>query len=914
MRKIFLFILALLSIHFTAAAPVDSLLLQHMDSIERFLNMYPQERVYVMMDNNCYFKGEKLWWRANVVREDSLTPSPLSKILYVELVNNVGYPVETQKVKLIDGMASGCFNLRDTLNSGFYELRAYTAWMLNFCPGTHHGWSVLSESNIKTTLGPYYQQYLNGNAGIFSRVFPIYEKVNNGNFGQKRITRPPKMTSDLVSEDAEKLTIDFYPESGNLVEGVPAKIAFEAHTRSGQLVNVTGELWKGRRLIGHFSSFYGGKGYFAYTPDSTDDSDDLTQGLTLKVKYQGKKYSFSLPRTQKRGVTMAINQQPDAIECRVQRNSRTPGQNFGLMVTCRGSIYVKQIVDLSSPVQLLSVQKSSLPTGVNIFTLINQKGRIVAQREVFVINSDFTHNRISTDSIPVVSPYQKVNVRLQAPQGGCTPLAVSVTDEASADQSYNGDNVLSYLLLSSEIKGFIPDASYYFQSNDKAHRAALDALMLVQGWTRYNFEEMQNPSAWQPRFTVERQLNFRARLWDTRDEPLNASAWKVPRRPVWVYMELPLDSARGIRGETLTGKDGMFEFTLPDFKGSSYSSIYLNRYSSKAIGERAAGELGHVHSAYNLRDSLIYAYYAITPLNAFAPLAKPYNFYETHWPDNDGTGELANTFAGTTDNDYTLTYDALTHAYTLPDVTKKARRKWVNFDPSKPTLSVPVNDLFTWISYTTGQINQFGVNPTLYSGILSRGLMNLGLNGRAEIYIDHHILRDGYLPGLGSYYAMPTTDNTGSLPKGNHWFPAAENFQVCNIFADMNNRDLIYQRYRRATGIIFSYIGYKNNYVTTVKIDYLTDTIVPLGNMMPYVERDRINVYGYTPECEFYHPDYSHTPLPKQVDYRRTVYWNPHVETSADGKATISFYNNGFSRRLRIKVEGITPRGMPVSN
>lgn len=99
MRKIFLFILALLSIHFTAAAPVDSLLLQHMDSIERFLNMYPQERVYVMMDNNCYFKGEKLWWRANVVREDSLTPSPLSKILYVELVNNVGYPVETQKVK-----------------------------------------------------------------------------------------------------------------------------------------------------------------------------------------------------------------------------------------------------------------------------------------------------------------------------------------------------------------------------------------------------------------------------------------------------------------------------------------------------------------------------------------------------------------------------------------------------------------------------------------------------------------------------------------------------------------------------------------------------------------------------------------------------------------------------------------------
>jgi|GEM_PF-3739619 hypothetical protein len=29
-------------------------------------------------------------------------------------------------------------------------------------------------------------------------------------------------------------------------------------------------------------------------------------------------------------------------------------------------------------------------------------------------------------------------------------------------------------------------------------------------------------------------------------------------------------------------------------------------------------------------------------------------------------------------------------------------------------------------------------------------------------------------------------------------------------------------------------------------------------------------------------------------DYKRTIYWNPEVTTDAEGRATVSFYNNGY--------------------
>ena len=109
-------------------------------NFDQFARNNPQERVYLHFDNTSYYKGEHIYYKAYVVDDATLKPSDMSRILYVELVNPIGYPVETQKLMVRNGQTSGSFLLKDTLNAGFYEVRAYTAWMLNFAQGNGHGW------------------------------------------------------------------------------------------------------------------------------------------------------------------------------------------------------------------------------------------------------------------------------------------------------------------------------------------------------------------------------------------------------------------------------------------------------------------------------------------------------------------------------------------------------------------------------------------------------------------------------------------------------------------------------------------------------------------------------------------------------------------------------------------------------
>ena len=117
------------------AGGVDSLKLAVCQAnFDRFAAAYPQERVYLHFDNTSYYKGERIWYKAYVVGGSDFRAAPLSRILYVELLNPMGYPVGTQKLPLRGGQADGSFELSDTINAGFYEVRAYTAWMLNFTP------------------------------------------------------------------------------------------------------------------------------------------------------------------------------------------------------------------------------------------------------------------------------------------------------------------------------------------------------------------------------------------------------------------------------------------------------------------------------------------------------------------------------------------------------------------------------------------------------------------------------------------------------------------------------------------------------------------------------------------------------------------------------------------------------------
>ena len=113
-------------------AHTHSILERYVYNIAYFNRFYPQEKVYIHMDNRSYFLGDTIWFKAYVVEANTHELTTMSKILYVELLNESGVLLECKKLQVENGMCHGEFALDEEYRTGYYELRAYTRYMLNF--------------------------------------------------------------------------------------------------------------------------------------------------------------------------------------------------------------------------------------------------------------------------------------------------------------------------------------------------------------------------------------------------------------------------------------------------------------------------------------------------------------------------------------------------------------------------------------------------------------------------------------------------------------------------------------------------------------------------------------------------------------------------------------------------------------
>lgn len=192
----------------------------------------PQEKAYLHLDNTCYFLGDTIWYKGYVTRSDRGTLTDLSKILYVELLTPDGYSVERQQLEMEDGTAHGMFVLKDTLYAGYYELRAYTRWMLNFgqCEYPH---VRISEDLFysKKMAKEFFRDY----EKLYSRVFPVYDKPKEaGDFAKDMTLRPMRRYYKTPKKKKPKVDLRFYPEGGNLVAGAACRVALELNGEDGQ--------------------------------------------------------------------------------------------------------------------------------------------------------------------------------------------------------------------------------------------------------------------------------------------------------------------------------------------------------------------------------------------------------------------------------------------------------------------------------------------------------------------------------------------------------------------------------------------------------------------------------------------------------------------------------------------------------
>ena len=234
-KKLFLLVTMLLTLTNTKAGSLDDI----RQALEQSSQEQVQEKVYVHTDNQCYFVGDTLWYKAYVVRADNLQPTDMSRLLYVELLSPDGLLVERQTIIVSPtGYTCGQFALTDSLYSGYYELRAYTRWMLNFNVGHHYyrrdeTWWFYN----RQMAADYFRTW----DGLYSRVLPVYSKPDEpGDYDARRMYQRPK--TRMPKKKKDDLQVSFYPEGGHLIDGIENRVAFEVTDQHGEAVNIRGTI------------------------------------------------------------------------------------------------------------------------------------------------------------------------------------------------------------------------------------------------------------------------------------------------------------------------------------------------------------------------------------------------------------------------------------------------------------------------------------------------------------------------------------------------------------------------------------------------------------------------------------------------------------------------------------------------
>ncbi|MDR2362479.1 MAG: TonB-dependent receptor plug domain-containing protein [Prevotellaceae bacterium] len=410
----------------------------------RQLRVFPQEKIYVHTDRSAYSLGETVWFKVYVTDAVVHYPSVLSRFAYIELIDPNKTVVRREKVRIAPDESCGQITLPATLAGGNYLLRAYS--------GTLYGMD---------------EDY------FFHKNIYIHAAVSDD--------------SKTANAPREEYDIAFFPEGGNLLEGVACKVAFKAIKSDGLAKDIQGSIYDsdGHIIVPSFRSLHKGMGHFMLIPEP----GKTYYALVENDKGAGKKWP--LPAAVKNACALAAQWVGDTIRIAVNRPPDAADSDSLLLI-----IHSRGIAEYVAPwnfsIPCLNIKKSDFPSGILQALLLDKNYRPISERMLFCLNDDQAHVSMHVNNAHF-DARERVVVDVKLRDTHNKPLtghfSVSVTDNArtTIDTSHN---IFTYILLTSDLKGYIENPAFYFEPDNPLSIEALDNLMLTQGWRRYNIPEI----------------------------------------------------------------------------------------------------------------------------------------------------------------------------------------------------------------------------------------------------------------------------------------------------------------------------------------------------------------------------------------------------------------------------------------
>jgi hypothetical protein len=865
------------------------------DSLVKIMNstLVALENVYIETDRPDYLAGDTIWFSAFVLDNLNMDSTSLSKILYVDLINTDNKPEKHLKLFIRNGRSDGDFILNKNSKDGIYRLRAYTQYMRSFqseylfeknIPVHQSDFNNIILVNpiinksiegdsvdlyIKTILPDEYKaqdkrleviarlndalsvrktfsfnKYLNGSMGFFvasslSCSFVDIKLI----LSDKAVISEQRLSIPLKSG----INLQFFPESGKMVDGINTVIAYKALDNKGYPTEFSADITdENNNTIKHISGDNSGVGRFEFTPEYIHSYKAL-------VNLSGTKYSFSLPGVEPKG--FIINFNSDSSEILIQNNLNNVKSRYYLLISVRGAVYASIETRLDNKPLKVHLPMKKYPKGIVQITLFDSLFRPLAERLVFNNRSDQKmFINIETDK-KVYRQREKVNLTLNVTDAVGNPirssLSLAVVDASKSDSSMNSPDIESYLYLTSELKGEIEFKLLNLSDSTSKGNTKRDLVMMTQGWRNYLWNSIRYTNILKVLYPIEKGFCIDGIVFNFNN-----------RRSYSGYKLNYFDFKSGFNGVTKVDENNKFEIDIPLFYNSHV--YFMQNMNNKD----KIGNLSFILDTFSLPDI------------SYRKNELPYQSYKAGYlkaldkkiSEIDSVNRQDIKYINLPEVKITAKPDR--SGYSAPEIT-------INLDEKDPT-GKKYSSLFHLI------YEEFGEKAFTATGFATHGKIYnpiLVVDGAPMTASECPPCHDFNAYGWAA--AIPVNEISDVK-----FYEAESNYSQWLTPPPHVPRELKKGLYLPPPDPqiylpVVSLKTYSNSYRGNPR----GAIIFPFQGI--YMAR------------EFYQPDYENKNI-QTPDNRTTIYWNPEIQTDSTGKATVSFYNSDLKGKALIRISGVS--------
>ncbi|TWI98063.1 carboxypeptidase family protein [Mucilaginibacter frigoritolerans] len=895
LKVLFVQLLFLIVFYFSAAAQSDTAVLNHiMTKTAKLYNSFPTEKLYLHFDKPYYALGDTIWFKAYLTI-DQHQLSPLSKIIYVDILGPRDSLIEALKLQVKNGVAWGTFPISQYVyKKGNYRVVAFSNWMNNGDPAYFFNKNITigdainndlstqisfkrtevnkvpkisahilykdgdgnpySEKKVNWTVEKDYETLIKGkgitdkngfinisfsntkNYGLDSAI--IITEIDNNSHKQFTSTFPLKSVS--APND-----LQFFAEGGQLITGLSSKVAFKAVSPNGLGIDAKGTIIDNNNtVVAEFASTHLGMGVFVFKPEEG-------KTYTAKVTFaDGTTVTPDLPKIQTGAICLSVeNSDPDNLKLRIQADlpfvKQYQGKTFFILAKSNGVIYFAAKTQLQNQVYNASIPKSKFPTGIVQVTLFTEDGDPISERIAFIKHDNDLLNIAVSGDHPSYTTRQMVKLNVLAKnsdQPAQGEFSMSVVDDAKVPYDDDAETtILTNLLLTSDIKGYIEKPNYYFNHPDAKTVADLDVLLLTQGYRRFSYDGIMNDKYPAIRYLPETGINISGTLRASNGIP-------VANGNIRLFI-----ADKNFSANTTTNTEGRFAFTNLTFSDSAKVSLSArNNARASELVLTVDGDQGQrIPVNYNTPDQII---------------------------NIDST---------------------------LSVYLKNSKIQYNNTNVLK---EVVIRD--TKIVKTVSH-KDYGSLASL-SSEADHTINGNMLTGCANVLECIRSMAPGMTYENDNFYVMRDYSQGKRIPAA--LFLRGQPIDV-NTLNSINASEIesVEIFLKDELGLVNSAYGTNGAIVINMKKapEGQKISLQELKSLIPQQNEVNYTPKGYAKIRTFYLPRYSgpRETQPNKTDTRSTIYWNPNIITDKTGNATVEYFNSDGKGTYRVIVEGIDKDG-----